>query len=559
MAFLGIGTARTLRLAALDHTGQHRSFGEVLDLLQVRFQFLEALGIRFNSRFEKSGVGHCTKSYGNTTVSYMTSATVLHSAPPPDCAARIQFHLLEQWMASPSALQLPLHLVEQQQDPKGREVQRLLLQAHVQLRGIGDAGPALALVDGESLTLLRHRRLQRRTLKTVFGSISIHRIGYGGRGHPSIHPLDADLQLPQRSFSYELQRRLVKAALQGPFREATSRIFDSTGLTIHNHSLEPLLIESAADFDAFYQQPLADSPQPSASLLVVAVDCKGIPMVKPEPNRPPLRIAKEQKTNKKKMATVAAVFTKAPFIRTPQQLVDSIFRPASKDAAAPSPSKPENKRVWASLTKGKSVVMDEVRQEVLRRDPDGIKTLVALTDGERALQIRVIKSMKLTLILDLIHVLERVWRAAHVFQPEGTAEAEVHAKLMALRLLQGDVAQVIKGLRQTVTKRRLIGRKKKALLEVAGYFENNAAYMRYHEYLALGFPIASGPVEGACKNLIKDRMERSGMRWTPSMAEAIVKLRSLYLSGDLEDYWPFHIAQDQLRLHPPGFWSVVLK
>src|SRR5260221_9737630 len=132
--------------------------------------------------------------------------------------------------------------------------------------------------------------------------------------------------------------------------------------------------------------------------------------------------------------------------------------------------------------------------------------------------------MKLTLILDLIHVLERVWRAAHVFQPEGTAEAEVHAKLMALRILEGDVAQVIKGLRQTVTKRRLIGSEKKALLAVATYFENNAAYMRYNEYLALGFPIASGPVEGACKNLIKDRIERSAMRWTPSMAEAVVKL-----------------------------------
>jgi hypothetical protein len=94
---------------------------------------------------------------------------------------------------------------------------------------------------------------------------------------------------------------------------------------------------------------------------------------------------------------------------------------------------------------------------------------------------------------------------------------------------------------------------------VAAYFQNNAAYMRYDEYLALGFPLASGPVEGACKNLIKDRMERSGMRWTPSMAEAIVKLRSLYLSGDFDDYWPFHVAQDQLRIHPPGRWSVVTK
>src|SRR5260370_11958025 len=111
-------------------------------------------------------------------------------------------------------------------------------------------------------------------------------------------------------------------------------------------------------------------------------------MVKPEPNRPPVRLAKEQKTNKKKMATVAAVFTKAPFIRTPQQIVDSIFRSGPKDASKQSPSKPENKRVWASLTKGKSVAMDEVRQEVLRRDPDGVKPLVSLTERVSALQIR---------------------------------------------------------------------------------------------------------------------------------------------------------------------------
>src|SRR5207244_4785196 len=115
---------------------------------------------------------------GNTTVRYMTFATDPLSTPHPDCAARLRFHDLEHWMASPSALQLPLHLVVQQQDPRGREVQRLLLQAHFQLRGSGDVGPALAVVDGESLTLLAHRRWQRRTLKTVFGRIDIDALDY---------------------------------------------------------------------------------------------------------------------------------------------------------------------------------------------------------------------------------------------------------------------------------------------------------------------------------------------------------------------------------------------
>jgi hypothetical protein len=83
--------------------------------------------------------------------------------------------------------------------------------------------------------------------------------------------------------------------------------------------------------------------------------------------------------------------------------------------------------------------------------------------------------------------------------------------------------------------------------------------MRYDQYLAQGLPIATGPVEGACKNLIKDRRERSGMRWTEAMAEAIVKLRATYLSGDLDQYWTFHIQKDQERLHPVGRWSVVEK
>ena len=92
---------------------------------------------------------------------------------------------------------------------------------------------------------------------------------------------------------------------------------------------------------------------------------------------------------------------------------------------------------------------------------------------------------------------------------------------------------------------------------IAKYLRRNRPYMRYDEYLRQGLPIASGCVEGACKNLIKDRMERSGMRWGLEGAEAMIQLRSLYLSGDLDDYWDFHLEQDGRRLYPPGHWEVV--
>ena len=469
----------------------------------------------------------------------------------------MEFALLQSWLASSSALQLPLHQIECQQQTKGREVQRLLLQAHLQQRGRWRFGsravPSTArrrvgLLPSPVGHPLSHHRL---------GTVELVRMGYSRPGAPSIFPLDRALTLPARSFSYELQRRLVKAAVQNPFLESVQTMADLTGVSVPKRSLEQILPDAAQDFDAFYRQR---SPEPATgSILVAAVDCKGIPMVKLAGTQPTSRLAKGQKTNKKRMATVAAVFTRAPWVRTPQQVVESLFSIARRTSHdGPPPPRPENKRVWASLLKGKTAVIQEVAEEMERRDPSASKTRIALTDGERALQIRVDRKLKVTLILDLMHVVEKLWKAAYVFHPEGSLEAELWALDRTLRILLGDVGQVVKGIRQSITKRGLSGARRKTLQGVAGYLYRNRTRMHYDEYLANGWPIASGPVEGACKNLIKDRMERSGMRWTEQMAEAIVQLRAVYLSGDFDRYWQFHIEQDQQRLYPVA-WTVVPK
>jgi hypothetical protein len=477
--------------------------------------------------------------------------------PVATTPAALEFALLEAWLASSRTLQLPLHEIESQQQTKGREVQRLLLQAHIERRGDGDVGHALLVPQQAGSVLYTHRRLRTRSLKTIFGPVEIHRMGYSRDGTPSIYPLDQTLALPARSFSYELQRRLVKAAVQNPFHESVEAVANLTGVSVPKRSLEEILRDAALDFDAFYLQR---TPEPAnGSVLVAAVDGKGIPMVKPGGAQPSMRLTKGQKANRKRMATVAAVFTRAPWVRTPEQVVESLFRiERQTPAAGQTPPPPENKRVWASLLKGKTAVIEEVAQEMQRRDPQGIKTRVAVTDGERALQILIEGTLGVTLILDLLHVLEKLWKAAYVFHAEGSLEAELWVLDRTLRILFGDVSQVVKGIRQSVTKRGLYGARRKTLCGVADYLHRNRARMRYDEYLAKGWPIASGPVEGACKNLIKDRMERSGMRWTEEMAEAIVQLRAIYLSGDFDRYWSFHIAKDQQRLHP-GHWSVVLK
>ena len=98
------------------------------------------------------------------------------------------------------------------------------------------------------------------------------------------------------------------------------------------------------------------------------------------------------------------------------------------------PPRPENKRVWASLLKGKTAVIEEVAEEMDRRDPAQSTTRLALTDGERALQIRVDQRLKVTLILDLMHVLEKLWKAAYVFHPEGSLEADLWVLDRTLRI-----------------------------------------------------------------------------------------------------------------------------
>jgi hypothetical protein len=74
--------------------------------------------------------------------------------------------------------------------------------------------------------------------------------------------------------------------------------------------------------------------------------------------------------------------------------------------------------------------------------------------------------------------------------------------------------------------------------------------MRYDVYLAAGYPIASGVIEGACRHMVKDRMERSGMRWTLESAQAMLDVRSTYINGDWDTFMKYRIEKETQRLYP---------
>jgi len=491
------------------------------------------------------------------------AAALNSSVPIPQAAsllARHQFRSLEQWLYSSETQRIDLREIELGEETRGREMLRLLLQAHLDGRGHGDVGPTIKVVktDGLETTVLYRQKCYRGlNILTIFGEVRVERTRYASRrGDINIYPLDEQLHLPHRSYSYELQRRLIKKAVQGPFDEAIESIQEATGVRMSKKSAEDILVEASVDFESFYVRREFAQQEESGPILVGSVDGKGIPMVKPVPAQKQVRRGKGEKANKKKMATVAAVFTQQPRVRTPEDVIQSLFDPeqdrSKKTKRAPGP---ERKRIWASLVAGKDAVIQDVKKEMDRRGLCGTKKRVVVTDGERALQYRVCAAMKgILLILDFLHVLEKIWACAHVFHKEGSGHAVEFVRERAFRILRGEVGQVVKGLRQMATKRKVKGSKCKTLLNVAAYYYRNRSRMRYDQYLAEGLPIASGSVEGACKNLIKDRMERSGMRWTPPTAEAMLQMRAVYLSGDFEEYWDYHAAQEQARLYPEGLW-----
>jgi hypothetical protein len=184
-------------------------------------------------------------------------------------------------------------------------------------------------------------------------------MGYGARGHDAIHPLDAELCLPARLWSYECQRRLVRAVVCGPFDEAIALMAEITGTTVPKRSAEQLVQEAAVDFESFYAARAAHAIGPAdGEILVAAIDCKGIPMVKPDDAERVVRRGKGEKANKK-MATVAAVHGQPPIVRTPKEVIDSLFATDTSTERLKRP-KPSHKRVWASLTSDKDTFIADL-------------------------------------------------------------------------------------------------------------------------------------------------------------------------------------------------------
>ena len=469
--------------------------------------------------------------------------------------AKSQFEELQSLVSEAAKEGRAIHEVERDLWRGMLAVTRSLLQSYVDLQGPGDMGETL---ERDNRTIRRLAEPRTRRYVSVFGEIPISRFVYATRETQKheVVPLDARLSLPDGDFSYLLQEWSQSFCVQGSYEQAGQTLERILGIGQSVRSLEHMNRSMAQDVETFRDSQPVPVPEEEGGILVVTADGKGVPMRRdPEEKRSSgVRRKKGEKANRKRQACVGAVYTIEPFLRTAADVVDEVFRTRCR-AKRPSP---QHKQVRAELTRaqhgkeinGKDVIFRWFAEQQRVRGR-GEKPVVCLMDGDRALWKALRHSMEHVIgILDLFHVMERLWDAAHCFYTEGSEEAQAFVTKRLDRLLQGKVGRVIGGLKQMGTKRKLRKEPMKRLSGAIQYLENNRHMMRYNEYLANGYPIGSGVVEGACRHLVKDRMEQAGMHWRTEGAQAMLNLRAVYLNGDWEAFQQHRIESKCRQLYP---------
>ena len=489
----------------------------------------------------------------------------------PFSSARALAGAFEATLSSDDMVRTPHDEIEELCDAQGREWARRMLEEHMRLRAELEARVPVVGADGVERRAVRD---SGRSLRTIVGSVSVPRLAYQAAGRDDLHPMDGSLNLPKEMFSFGIRRLVAREVARASYDEVVELLRDVTGADIAKRQVEELAMRAAQDFDAYYERRSA--AETTEELLVVSTDGKGIAMrhedlregtrraAESTKRKLQTRLAPGEKSNRKRMAQVAAVYSIAPWKRTAADLV----RPLRTDAVEELRPKPKGKRVWASVEKAQQRVIRSAIDEAIRRDPDATRRWVVLVDGDPK-QLRAVKAelrrakRKATIILDVVHVLEYVWKAARALFGESNAEAEDWVGNRLLALLGGrsggDVAQTIRWW-SARRKGSLDAARTAAIDEACDYLSDRARtrLMHYEEALRNGLPIATGVIEGACRYLVKDRMDRTGARWSLTGAEAVLRLRAIRASGDFDDYWKFHLAAEKGRNHSARYAAATI-
>jgi len=497
----------------------------------------------------------------------MTALEVGSVAGPFD-QSRQRFEAVIDFLEGDEATALQHADLEDALQSDSRELFFLLFQDHLDLRALTEERLVVADSDGASHGAVEAGH--ERVLTTIFGEVTVSRLAYRRRGHQNLHPADAALNLPEERHSHGLRRLAAIESSRGSFGGSVDAISRVTGVEVGKRQAEELTRRAAADFEAFYASR-SQTQGKKGAVLVVSCDGKGIVMrpggLRPATakaaaranNKLETRLSRGEKRNRKRIAEVGAVYDLEPVPRTPADVLAS----GSGDATPKPAPKASNKWVTASVVDDAAQVIGRLFDEGERRDPEHKRCWVALVDGNQHQIDRIhaeakARGLTIPIVIDFVHVLEYVWKAAWSFFCEGDPAAEVWVHDTLLAILQGDARQVAASIRRKATTRRMSLAERKGADTCATYLTNKAAYLDYPTALAAGWQIATGVIEGACRFLVADRMDITGARWSVDGAEAVLKLRALRSNGDFDAYFSFHLAQERRRVHESRYANGVI-
>jgi hypothetical protein len=486
----------------------------------------------------------------------------------PEDPALAKFESIRSFLAGGAASALEHFELETYMKTEGFELLRLLLQDHLDLRATKEV--RLSEVTDASGSNRPFAELNHaRTLSTIVGTVRVGRLAYRRKGHENLHVADAALNLPAERYSHGLRELTAIESARGSFEEAGAAIERSCGQRVPKRQLEALAQAAAKDVDAFYDaaaRPVAHETE----VVVLSADGKGIVMrhdaLRPATARAAARstpkiksrLSKGEKKDRKRMAELGTVYSVVPVPRTPSEVMAR-----SEDGQAKQAPKAKDKWLTASVVEDASVVIASLFDEAARRDPTRRCDWVALLDGNNHQIDRInaeakARGIEVPIVVDFIHVLEYLWKSGWSFFEEGDEAAEAFVAEKALAVLEGNASSVAAAIRRKATMLGLDPQKRKNADLCADYLLAKAPYLDYPTALEKGWPIATGVIEGACRHLVKDRLDLTGARWGLEGAEAVMKLRALRSNGDWESYWSFHLSEERQRVHNSRYLDNVI-
>ncbi|MDQ2694148.1 MAG: ISKra4 family transposase [Pseudomonadota bacterium] len=441
----------------------------------------------------------------------------------------------------------------------------LLLKEYFFHLGTGDEGEQVEVAGIGRLK--RSPTLQGRRYQSLFGEVVVQRWVYarGQKRKVEYVAVDARARLPAGKFSYLLQDWAQHLAVDCAFGQVKTFFRRLLGLELPVASLEQMNRALSEEVEGFWQEQPPAPVAGEARVVVLSADAKGVPMRKaPEaPAAPALTPPSGPKPGRKKMALVGAAYTVAPHVRTPRAVVDALFAPGPslESADAPRRAVPEHKRVRAVLSEAEvgqaghsaQVIFPWLGQQAQQRDPSQGHPWVVVMDGQPTLWDELdaaLGARPRVEILDLLHAAGYLWQAVHLFHDPGTEQAEKLMQVCLLGTLEGQVQTVIEWLTDEAKNASLPAKAHASLSKIAAYFQRHRHRVHYDRYLAAGYPIASGVIEGACRHVVNDRLERTGMNWTLPGAQAMLALRCVAINDQWEEFMTYRIAQETARLYP---------